>query len=334
MNASQHGILAPIPPLSRYLEFVARPDMEVTHVLRDLRSQSIDQSIVVGLSSGLVQGMGRSIEGLRPFPSLRGPGCVVPSTQADLWCWVRGDDRGRITHAARALVRLLRPAFRCDRVVDGFKYDRGLDLTGYEDGTENPEGDDAVAAAIVLGAGQALDGSSFVAVQQWVHDLDHFEGLTQDERDNIIGRRMSDNEELDDAPDSAHVKRTAQESFDPQAFVVRRSMPRGGRQWRRFDVCRLRQIVGCLRGATAPHDRARGWLHRRALPVYAPDLRQLFLVPPACRRKSGSQRPGALTGAIDGCGLESRHPSVVESSRPLAPGGSLMSPRPGPRKSP
>lgn len=225
MNASQHGILAPIPPLSRYLEFVARPDMEVTHVLRDLRSQSIDQSIVVGLSSGLVQGMGRSIEGLRPFPSLSGPGCVVPSTQADLWCWVRGDDRGRITHAARALVRLLRPAFRCDRVVDGFKYDRGLDLTGYEDGTENPEGDDAVAAAIVLGAGQALDGSSFVAVQQWVHDLDHFEGLTQDERDNIIGRRLSDNEELDDAPDSAHVKRTAQESFDPQAFVVRRSMP-------------------------------------------------------------------------------------------------------------
>lgn len=169
--------------------------------------------------------MGRSIEGLRPFPSLSGPGCVVPSTQADLWCWVRGDDRGRITHAARALVRLLRPAFRCDRVVDGFKYARGLDLTGYEDGTENPEGDDAVAAAIVLGAGQALDGSSFVAVQQWVHDLDHFEGLTQDERDNIIGRRLSDNEELDDAPDSAHVKRTAQESFDPQAFVVRRSMP-------------------------------------------------------------------------------------------------------------
>jgi putative iron-dependent peroxidase len=30
---------------------------------------------------------------------------------------------------------------------------------------------------------------------------------------------------LDDAPASAHVKRTAQESFDPEAFVVRRSMP-------------------------------------------------------------------------------------------------------------
>ena len=44
-------------------------------------------------------------------------------------------------------------------------------------------------------------------------------------QDNAIGRRKSDNQELDDAPESAHVKRTAQESFDPEAFVLRRSMP-------------------------------------------------------------------------------------------------------------
>jgi putative iron-dependent peroxidase len=45
------------------------------------------------------------------------------------------------------------------------------------------------------------------------------------EQDNMIGRRRSDNAELDDAPESAHVKRTAQESFTPPAFVLRRSMP-------------------------------------------------------------------------------------------------------------
>jgi putative iron-dependent peroxidase len=44
-------------------------------------------------------------------------------------------------------------------------------------------------------------------------------------QDHAIGRRKSDNEELDDAPESAHVKRTAQESFEPEAFVLRRSMP-------------------------------------------------------------------------------------------------------------
>ena len=45
------------------------------------------------------------------------------------------------------------------------------------------------------------------------------------EQDNCFGRERDSNEELDDAPESAHVKRTAQEDFEPEAFVVRRSMP-------------------------------------------------------------------------------------------------------------
>ena len=44
-------------------------------------------------------------------------------------------------------------------------------------------------------------------------------------QDNSIGRRRRDNFELEDAPESSHVKRTAQESFAPEAFMMRRSMP-------------------------------------------------------------------------------------------------------------
>ncbi|MDB5752464.1 MAG: Dyp-type peroxidase, partial [Ramlibacter sp.] len=116
-------------------------------------------------------------------------------------------------------------------IVDAFRHRHdetsgfGHDLTGFEDGTENPKGEQAVEAAIAHGLGDALDGSSYVAVQQWVHDLDAFEELAGQERDFHIGRRLDDNEELDDAPQTAHVKRTAQESFDPEAFVLRRSMP-------------------------------------------------------------------------------------------------------------
>ena len=43
------------------------------------------------------------------------------------------------------------PAFRRDRTVDGFKYDSGLDLTGYEDGTENPEGDSGFGNTEIFG---------------------------------------------------------------------------------------------------------------------------------------------------------------------------------------
>jgi hypothetical protein len=33
---------------------------------------------------------------------------------------------------------------------------------------------------------RAVDGSSFAAVQQWVHNLDRFEAMGEGERDNII----------------------------------------------------------------------------------------------------------------------------------------------------
>ena len=55
--------------------------------------------------------------------------------------------------------------------------------------------------------------------------IDRFESMSAKEQDHTIGRRKRDNEEIASAPLSAHVKRTAQESFTPEAFVVRRSMP-------------------------------------------------------------------------------------------------------------
>ena len=64
-----------------------------------------------------------------------------------------------------------------------------------------------------------------MAVQQWVHNLDAFEAMTPHKQDHTIGRRKRDNKELGNAPASAHVKRTAQESFNPPAFILRRSMP-------------------------------------------------------------------------------------------------------------
>ena len=63
-----------------------------------------------------------------------------------------------------------------------------------------------------------------MGVQKWGHDLDYFQSLSQDDRDNIFGPHVSDNEEFNAPQESEHVKRTAQESFDPEAFVVRRSM--------------------------------------------------------------------------------------------------------------
>ena len=58
----------------------------------------------------------------------------------------------------------LNEAFELTSAIDSFQYDKNRDLSGYEDGTENPGGQDAVDAAILQNSIDGLDGSSFVAV--------------------------------------------------------------------------------------------------------------------------------------------------------------------------
>jgi len=221
----QPGILATLPRAARYLFFTLSPDTDINLAIQYLRAVAIDRSIVIGLGPALVMATGGHIAGLRNFPNAAGPGIEIPSVPFSLWCWLRGDDHGALVLQTRALQHTLASAFCLRCVIDAFQYGPSLDLTGYEDGTENPKGDNAVSAGIVNNLGAGLDGSSFVAVQQWVHDLDHFASLPPHEQDNIMGRHKSDNAELPDAPVSAHVKRTAQESFSPAAFMLRRSMP-------------------------------------------------------------------------------------------------------------
>ena len=225
MKAVQPGVLAPVPPLARYLNFTLKPRSEPRRALLALSAIADGEKCVVGIGESLLRALGSGIAGMRPFPSYAGAGFEVPATPAALWCWLRGNDRGELVHHSRAIRQALAPAFAPESTIDAFRYGPGLDLTGYEDGTENPHGKKAVAAAVVDGMGDGLDGSTFVAVQQWVHDFERFEAMSAKEQDNSIGRRKRDNKELDRAPPSAHVKRTAQENFTPEAFVVRRSMP-------------------------------------------------------------------------------------------------------------
>jgi len=225
MTAAQPGILAPVPRVARYLVFTLLPDADPRDSLRELASVADGDHAVVGIGRSLAHRLGADVPGLRTFPNLSDSGVDVPSTSASLLCWLRGADRGELVHLTRGLIAVLGESFALAEVVDAFRYRDGHDLTGYEDGTENPEGEEAVAAGIVSGLGAGMDGSSFVAVQRWLHDLDAFASLPPREQDDRIGRRKSDNEEFDDAPDSAHVKRAAQESFTPAAFMLRRSMP-------------------------------------------------------------------------------------------------------------
>ncbi len=227
MKSSQPAIFAPVPLVARFLVFGLRPGGDPRTALAALDDLPIDDQIIVGLGEPLVRGVGATIPLLRTFPAISGPGCAFPSTQGALWVLLRGDDAGVVLNRARKLAAKLGDGYRVDEDVHAYQHAGGRDLSGYEDGTENPKGDEAIAAAVATGVGPGLDGSSFVASQRWIHDLAGFAKMTTTECDHVIGRRLSDNEEIEDAPTFAHVKRSAQESFDPPAFMLRRSMPWG-----------------------------------------------------------------------------------------------------------
>jgi porphyrinogen peroxidase len=166
-----------------------------------------------------------------------------------------------LLHAGRKINAAVSSAFDLDSVIDGFMHDTGRDLTGYLDGTENPKGQKATDAAIVRGQGSGLHWSSFVAVQQWVHDFQRFDSMSSVEQDNSVGRRRSDNEELIGAPPSSHVKRTAQRVFRRRLlfYAVRclgpMAMPAvwtSSRLAKSFDAfeAQLKRMVGAEDGIT------------------------------------------------------------------------------------
>lgn len=263
----QPGILAAVPRAARYLTLSVAQPARVEHIkaaLSALAAVADGDDVVVGIGASLAAQLGARIDGLKPFP--RFPGAkvaipVTPATRASLWCWIRGDDRGTILHTSRAIEAAVGDALRVEAVVDGFRHREGRDLSGYVDGTENPKGAKAQRTAFAAGRGAGLDGSSFVAVQQWLHDFRAFDAMSAREQDHTIGRRKRDDVELGNAPASAHVKRTAQENFEPEAFVLRRSMPwidgeRAGLMFTAFGAtfdafeAQLRRMAGIDDGVT------------------------------------------------------------------------------------
>ncbi|MFZ6861858.1 Dyp-type peroxidase [Undibacterium sp. Ji67W] len=222
MSQSQFGILQPLPAHATYLHFDLNNNVDkdaVHQALKNVQRLVDGERIVLGVGASLATLLKLNIVGLHDFTGIPESKVELPATPTALWLWLRESDRGELVHQQLRIQQALAPAFVLKQQIDGFKFDNGRDLSGYEDGTENPQDEHAIAVAI------DVDGGSYVATQKWLHHFDRLSHMSRDEQDNMIGRRQSDNEELDDAPESAHVKRTAQENFEPEAFVLRRSMP-------------------------------------------------------------------------------------------------------------
>ncbi len=219
----QPAILDKSMPFGRFMIFNLTSEINLLDLKNTLYSIKFDNHIIVGFGEKLINLLGIEVKDYRQFPQLDAS-VVVPATHGDLFVFMRNDEPGKVALNSLPIKELLKPLFALQLQVDGFKYlgepdGYGHDLTGYEDGTENPLGDDAVKAVV------RADGSTFVQVQQWQHDLETFNGFSQQLKDHTIGRSLATNEELENAPASSHVNRADQGTFEIEADILRRSMP-------------------------------------------------------------------------------------------------------------
>lgn len=223
MAQAQTHILLPPSPHALFLTLGMQAHADALPALKALRQFWKPDHGVVGLGAPLVAALGAPVPGLKAFGTVHGPGVVYPATQGALWLALYDADPGQLLLRARTALAALGDAFVVEDQTAAYTFEGGKDLSGFVDGTANPDGDAATQTAVCSG-GAGMAGSSFVHVQRWVHQLAVLERMDAAEKDDVIGRRLADNEEMEDAPASAHVKRTEQESV---GFLLRRSMPWG-----------------------------------------------------------------------------------------------------------
>jgi putative iron-dependent peroxidase len=145
-----------------------------------------------------------------------------------VWVWVSGSGYDTVFDTARAIAAAFAPLASVATQRHGFTYKDSRDLSGFEDGTENPPIDEAPALCTVPD-GRPGAGGSVVIFQRWVHDLTAIHALDVAEQERIIGRTKDTSEELgDDAkPASAHIERVVIEEDGDELEIFRRSTPYG-----------------------------------------------------------------------------------------------------------
>lgn len=110
----------------------------------------------------------------------------------------------------------------------GFRWVEERDLSGFVDGTENPQGDESRREVAIIPDGVDA-GGSYVFVQRWEHNLQQLNRISLHEQEMIIGRTKHDNEEIDgdDRPDTSHLSRVDLKENGKGLKLVRQSLPWG-----------------------------------------------------------------------------------------------------------
>src|SRR6266852_4984836 len=150
-------------------------------------------------------------------------GFVMPATQHDAVLWLAGSAYDVIFDVARTAIAELQGLATVVEETSSWPYQHDRDLTGFIDGTENPNLIDA-PELVVVPEGSPGAGGTILLLQKWSHDATAWESLPVAQQEQVIGRTKNESVELDDKPEDSHVARTDQDTFGK---IFRRNMPYG-----------------------------------------------------------------------------------------------------------
>jgi putative iron-dependent peroxidase len=167
---------------------------------------------------------------LHPFRELTGARYHAVATAGDLLFHIRHDRMDLcFEFASQAMARLAGAVTVADE-THGFRFFDERDLLGFVDGTENPEGTAAAAAALVGAGDPGFAGGSYVIVQKYLHDMEAWNALSTEDQERVIGRsKLSDIEMPDEVkPANSHVAvNTITEPDGTERQILRANMPFG-----------------------------------------------------------------------------------------------------------
>jgi porphyrinogen peroxidase len=166
---------------------------------------------------------------LRPFREFRAGARHAIATPGDVLFHIRAPRMDLCFELASQIMNRIAGAVAVADEVHGFSFFDQRDLLGFVDGTENPDGQEALDAAIVGDEDPQFAGGSYVIVQKYLHDLDAWNALPTEAQERIIGRTKPTNIELDAAvkPSFAHNELTTIVENGIEKKIVRDNMPFG-----------------------------------------------------------------------------------------------------------
>ncbi|HAU5562815.1 peroxidase [Pantoea sp. BL1] len=152
---------------------------------------------------------------------------IAPATQRDLLIHIQSLRHDVNFSLAQAALAAFADAVVIEEETHGFRWVEDRDLSGFVDGTENPQGEARQQVAIIAEGPDA--GGSYVFTQRWEHNLKLWNRMAVEKQEAIMGRTKVDNEELpgDQRPVTSHLSRVDLKEEGKGLKILRQSLPYG-----------------------------------------------------------------------------------------------------------